>query len=62
MIWYVLTVSNMFLFVFPPGIGYVKGACITANAFPKYSYDAAISEVGKSFKGVLVTVHELGHL
>ena len=52
----------MFLFVFPPGIGYVKGACITANAFPKYSYDAAISEVGKSFKGVLVTVHELGHL
>ncbi|XP_041358754.1 A disintegrin and metalloproteinase with thrombospondin motifs 16-like [Gigantopelta aegis] len=44
------------------GIGYVKGACITANAFPKYSYDAAISEVGKSFKGVLVTVHELGHL
>ncbi|XP_071116943.1 A disintegrin and metalloproteinase with thrombospondin motifs like [Haliotis cracherodii] len=44
------------------GIGFVSGACISARKFPGYTYDVAISEVGKSFKGVLVTVHEIGHL
>ncbi|ESO87624.1 hypothetical protein LOTGIDRAFT_235071 [Lottia gigantea] len=46
----------------PGGIGYVKGACISSRKYAKSTYDVAVSEIGKSFKGVLVSAHEVGHL
>ncbi|XP_055956714.1 A disintegrin and metalloproteinase with thrombospondin motifs like [Patella vulgata] len=44
------------------GIGYVKGACISSREYLSSTYDVAVSEMGKSFRGVIVGAHELGHL
>ncbi|XP_070194177.1 A disintegrin and metalloproteinase with thrombospondin motifs like [Littorina saxatilis] len=46
----------------PKGIGYMGGACITSRRFSGYTYNVAVAEVDRSFRGVLTATHELGHL
>ena len=38
------------------------GACITSRRFSGYTYDVAVAEVDRSYRGVLTATHELGHL
>ncbi|XP_059172247.1 uncharacterized protein LOC131953195 [Physella acuta] len=44
------------------GIAFVRGGCISSRRFANQSYDVGVAEVGRSFRGVLTTAHEVGHL
>ncbi|GFO03090.1 A disintegrin and metalloproteinase with thrombospondin motifs [Plakobranchus ocellatus] len=44
------------------GIAFVRGACISSRRFSNQTYDVGVAEVGRSFRGVLTTTHEVGHL
>ncbi|RUS75513.1 hypothetical protein EGW08_016730 [Elysia chlorotica] len=44
------------------GIAFVQGACISSRRFRNQTYDVGVAEVGRSYRGVLTTAHEVGHL
>ncbi|GFR90907.1 A disintegrin and metalloproteinase with thrombospondin motifs 1 [Elysia marginata] len=44
------------------GIAFVQGACISSRRFQNQTYDVGVAEVGRSYRGVLTTAHEVGHL